>query len=335
MLHALLKSVRRGLIAFSACITMAFAPGALAQNASKAVDLPQGQMRIIVPYTPGGGSDIIGRAIAQQLTDILHRSVIVENRPGANGTLGAAYVARAQPDGLTMLLVPAGYAANPALYKSLPYDQAKDLVPVSLLASGPLVLVVHPSLPVKSVKDLIALAKAKPGEINVGNAGVGSLPHLSGELFNSLAGVKLTAIPYKGAGSALVDVLSGRVPVYFMNILQALPVIKEGRLRALGVTSLKASPIAPEISPIANELPGFDMDSWYGMLVPAGTSPDVVHMLQRAIATALNRADVKQKLYDDGEIVVASTPEQFTEFLARESAKYNKVIEAAGIKNSL
>ena len=189
MLSIFYKAMRYGLIVSAAVVMMALADNVPAQNAGKATDLPQGQMRIIVPYTPGGGSDIIGRAIAQQLTDILHRSVIVENRPGANGTLGAAYVARAQPDGLTMLLVPAGYAANPALYKSLPYDQAKDLVPMSLLASGPLVLVVHPSLPVKSVKDLIALAKAKPGEINVGNAGVGSLPHLSGELFNSLAGV--------------------------------------------------------------------------------------------------------------------------------------------------
>jgi hypothetical protein len=192
--------------------------------------LPPGQLRIIVPYSPGGGTDILARAIAQQLGDLLHRSVIVDNRVGANGTIGAALVAKSPPDGLTMLLVPAGYAANPALYQSLPYDQAKDLAPVTILASGPLVLVVHPSLPVKSVKELIALAKSQPGLLNVGNAGIGSLPHLSAELFNVSASVKLVSVPYKGAGPALVDVLGGRVQVYFMNILQCLPIIKEGKV---------------------------------------------------------------------------------------------------------
>ena len=189
------------------------------------------------PYPPGGGTDILSRVIGQKLNENLKQPVVVENRAGANGTIGAAYVAKSPPDGLTMLIVPAGYAANPALYKSLPYDQSKDLAPVSHLASGPLVLVVHPSLPVKSVKDLVTLAKSRPGEINVGSAGNGSLPHLCAELFNSAAGVKLTHIPYKGSGAAIVDVLGGQVPVYFMNILQSLPLIKAGKLRALGVTS--------------------------------------------------------------------------------------------------
>jgi len=296
---------------------------------------PQGQMKIVVPYSPGGGTDILGRALAQQLGELLHRTVIVDNRTGANGTIGAAYVAKSPPDGLTMLIVPAGYAANPAMYKSLPYDESRDFAPVSLLASGPLVLVVHPSLGVHSVKELIALAKSKPGQINVGNAGIGSLPHLSAELFNVQAGVKLVSVPYKGAGPALVDVMAGRVPVYFMNILQALPVIKQGQLIALGVTTPQASPIAPDIPPIASEVPGFDMTNWYGMLVPAGTSAATVHALQRSLATVLTQPDIKQKMYNEGMTVVASTPEQFAQFLGRETDKYNRIIESAGIKNSL
>jgi len=297
--------------------------------------LPQGQMKIVVPYSPGGGTDILGRALAQQLGELLHRTVIVDNRTGANGTIGAAYVAKSPPDGLTMLIVPAGYAANPAMYKSLPYDESRDFAPVSLLASGPLVLVVHPSLGVHSVKELIALAKSKPGQINVGNAGIGSLPHLSAELFNVQAGVKLVSVPYKGAGPALVDVMAGRVPVYFMNILQALPVIKQGQLIALGVTTPQASPIAPDIPPIASEVPGFDMTNWYGMLVPAGTRAATVHALQRSLATVLTQPDIKQKMYNEGMTVVASTPEQFAQFLGRETDKYNRIIESAGIKNSL
>ncbi len=309
--------------------------GIAAAQAQPKEAMPSGQMKIVVPYSPGGGTDILARAIAQQLGEILHRSVIVENRIGANGVIGAAYVAKAAPDGLTMLLVPAGYAANPAMYKSLPYDQSKELAPLSLLASGPLVLVVHPSLGVKTLPDLIALAKTQPGRINIGNAGVGSLPHLSAELLNVDAGVKLVSIPYKGAGPALVDLLAGRVPVYFMNILQSLPVIKEGRLIALGVTTPERSPIAPDIPPIAATVPGFDMTNWYGMLVPAGTPPDTVRTLNAALTSVLTQPDIKQKLYGEGMSVVASTPEQFADFLTRETQKFNRIIEHAGIKGSL
>jgi tripartite-type tricarboxylate transporter receptor subunit TctC len=325
---------RRELMAAGALAALGRALPAMAQ-ASPPVALPEGQLRIVVPYEPGGGTDILGRILAQQLGEVLHRTVIVENRQGANGTLGTAYVARAAADGLTLLIVPAGYAANPALYKSLPYNQAKDLAPVSQLASGPLVLVVHPSLPVQSVHELIALARARPGTLYAGNAGIGSLPHLSTELFNSLAHVKLTPVSYKGAGGAAADLLTGRVPVYFMNILQALPFVKEGRLRALGVTSLQATPIAPELPPVAQQLPGFDMDNWYGLVTPAGVKPDIVHGLQRAVAQALNGEATRHRLYDNGAVVVASTPEEFAAFLARETAKFNQVIDFAGIRNSI
>jgi tripartite-type tricarboxylate transporter receptor subunit TctC len=296
---------------------------------------PSGPLRIVSPYPPGGGTDILSRTIGQKLNERLGQPVVVDNRAGANGTLGAALVAKAPPDGHTMLVVPAGYAANPALYKSLPYDQARDLAPVSHLASGPLVLVVHPALPVRSVKDLIALAKSRPGEINVGSAGNGSLPHLCAELFNAEGKVKLTHIPYKGSGTAIVDVMSGRVPVYFMNVLQSLPLIKSGKLRALGVTSPQRTAIAPELPAIAEAgLPGFDMTNWYGMLVPAATPRDVINKLQQEVARVLNLPELKERLAGEGMTVVASTPEQFAAFLARETAKYNRIIQAAGIKGT-
>ena len=232
--------------------------------------------------------------------------------------------------------MPAGYAANPALYKSLPYDQSRDLVPVSHLASGPLVLFVHPSLPAKSIKEFIALAKSKPGEINCGSAGNGSLPHLSLELFKSMSGTKITHIPYKGSGVAIADVLGGQVPVYFMNILQSLPLIKANRLRPLGVTSPGRSPIAPNLPAIAEAgLPGFDMMNWYGLLAPSATPRETVIRIQQDVARILNLPELKQRLGEDGMTVVASTPDEFTQFLKAETAKYNRVIETAGIKGTL
>jgi len=313
----------------AAVLATAVPLGALAQTG-----YPAGTIRVVSPYPPGGGTDILSRVIGQKLNENLKQPVVVENRAGANGTIGAAYVAKSPPDGLTMLIVPAGYAANPALYKSLPYDQSKDLAPVSHLASGPLVLVVHPSLPAKSVKELIALAKKRPGEINVGSAGNGSLPHLCAELFNSAGGVKLTHIPYKGSGAAIVDVLGGQVPVYFMNILQSLPLIKAGKLRALGVTSPQRSAIAPDLPAIAQDVPGFDMTNWYGLLVAGNTPRDIINKLQQEVARVLNLPELKERLAGEGMTTVASTPEQFVEFLARETAKYNRIIKSAGIQNS-
>ncbi|HEU0289247.1 MAG TPA: tripartite tricarboxylate transporter substrate-binding protein, partial [Burkholderiales bacterium] len=236
----------------------------------------------------------------------------------------------------TMLIVPAGYAGNPSLYKKLPYDQNRELAPVSWLASGPLTLVVHPSLPAHSVKAFIAFARARPGEINFGSSGAGTLPHLSAELFNSMSGIKLVHIPYKGAGAAVTDVMAGRVPVYFMNILQSLSLIKAGKLRALGVTTPERTPIAPEIPSIAEAgLKGFDMTNWYGMLVPATTPREVTVKLNSELARALKLPELRSRLAEDGMTVVASTPEQFSDFLARETAKFSRVIATAGIQGSL
>jgi tripartite-type tricarboxylate transporter receptor subunit TctC len=293
-------------------------------------------MRIVVPFVPGGGTDILARLIAQKVNESWGQPVVVDNRPGASGTVGTAYVAKAAPDGHTLLIVPAGYAGNPSLYKKLPYDQTRELAPVSRLASGPLTLVVHPSLPAKSVKELIAFARRHPGEINFGSSGAGTLPHLSAELFNSMSGIKMVHIPYKGAGAAVTDVMAGRVPVYFMNILQSLSLIKAGKLRALGVTTPERTPIAPEIPAIAEAgLKGFDMTNWYGMLVPATTQRDVIVKLNAEVARVLKLPDLTSRLADDGMTVVASTPGEFADFLARETAKFARVIEAAGIKGTL
>jgi len=297
---------------------------------------PSGPMRIVVPFVPGGGTDILSRMIAGKLNEAWAQPVVVDNRPGAGGTVGTALVAKASGDGHTILVMPAGYAAHSSLYKSLPYNPARDLAPVSRLASGPLVLVVHPSLPVQSVKALIVLARSRPGEINFGSAGAGTLPHLSAELFSSMSGVKMVHIPYKGAGAAVTDVMAGRVPVYFMNILQSLSLIKAGKLRALGVTTPERTPIAPEIPAIAEAgLTGFDMTNWYGMLVPAATQRDVIVKLSAEVARILKLPDLRSRLADDGMTVVASTPGEFADFLARETAKFARVIETAGIKGSL
>ena len=310
--------------------------GCTASVPCAAQSFPSAPVRIVAPYPPGGGTDILSRAIAQKLAERYSHPALVDNRAGANGTIGAAYVAKAQPDGHTMLLVPAGYAANPALYRNLPYDQARELAPVSHLASGPLVLVVHPSLPARNIKELIALAKSQPGAINCGSAGNGSLPHLSLELFNTMSGIRITHIPYKGSGAAIADVLGGQVPVYFMNILQSLPLVKANRLRALGVTSPGRSPIAPNLPAIAEGgLAGFDMTNWYGLLVPSATPRETVVRVQQEVARVLNLPELKQRLGDDGMTVVASTPDEFAQFLRRETAKYNRIIETAGIKGSL
>lgn len=307
--------------------TVAAMPECMAQN------YPNGPLRIVSPYPPGGGTDILARTLGQKLNERFNQPAVVENRSGANGTVGAAFVAKSAPDGHTMLVVPAGYAANPSLYKNLPFDQARELAAVSLIASGPLVLVVHPSLPVKSVKELIALAKAQPGALNIGSAGNGSLPHLSAELFNTMAGIKIVHIPFKGSGAAVIDVLSGQVPIYFMNVLQSLPMIKSGKLRPLGVSSPQRSAIAPDLPSIAEAgLKGFDMTNWYGLLVQGATPRDTINKLQQEVTRILNLPELKERLAGEGMTVVGSTAEQFVEFLARETAKFNRIIQTAGIK---
>lgn len=310
--------------------------GALTSAAAIAQTFPNGQLRIISPYPPGGGTDVLGRVIAARYTERFGQPAIVENRVGANGTIGTAFVAKAPPDGLTLLIVPAGHAANPSLYKSLPYDQSRDLAPVSLLASGPLVLVVTPSLPVRSVKELIVLARSRPGDLNFGSPGSGALPHLSAELFNVMAGTKMTHVPYKGPAAAVSDLMSGQIALYFMNVTQSIPLVAAKKLRALGVTSRERSMSAPEIPTIAEAgLTGFDMTNWYGMFAPGATPHATLQTVNAEIRTIINLPDTRKGLSAQGMVVEASSAEHFTEFLKRETAKYVRVIEYAGIKGTL
>ncbi|MCC6534203.1 MAG: tripartite tricarboxylate transporter substrate binding protein [Burkholderiales bacterium] len=294
---------------------------------------PGKPIRIVVPWPPGGGTDIFARTIGQKVAESIGQQVIVDNRPGATGNIGAQAVAKAPPDGYTLLLATITLATSPSLYKSLGYDPLRDLEPITLIAGVPHLLVVHPSLPAKSVKDLIALAKARPGELNYASAGNGSPFHLAAELFNLLAGVKMNHVPYKGGGPAVVDVIGGQVQVTFANLLAVLPHVQAGKLRALGLTSGSRSNAAPQLPTIAEGgLKGYDFTSWFGMLAPAGTPKDIVHKLNDEIVKALKSAEVAARLTRDGADIVAGTPQEFGRYLKAETAKWAKVIAEAGIR---
>ena len=314
------------------CFVTLLLASALMPAQALAQTYPSGPMRIVVPFPPGGGTDILARSLAQKLNEAWAQPVIVDNRGGANGTIGAALVAKAAPDGHTIIIVPSGFAVNPSIYKGLPFDALKDFAPVAQLASSPLVLVVHPSFPSKSVKELIAFLKARPGEINYGSSGNGSPPHIATELFKLLTGTKMTHIPYKGAGPAAVDVIAGQIPIYFMNALQAVPHMKSGRLRPLGVTSDKRFPGLAAVPTIAEAgVPGYVMTNWYGMLVPAGTPRTSVAKLHAEVARILNLPELKERLSSEGAEVIASTPEQFAAFLRSEMATAAKIVKASGM----
>ncbi|HET7159627.1 MAG TPA: tripartite tricarboxylate transporter substrate binding protein [Burkholderiales bacterium] len=314
---------------YAAVLMMCNASIALAQT------YPSGPVRLIVPFPPGGGTDILARSIAQKLNEAWGVSLIVDNRGGANGTIGAAVAAKAAPDGHTVLIVPSGFAVNPSIYKNLPFDSLKDFAPVTQLAASPLVMVVHPSFPVKSVKELITFVKARPNEINYGSSGNGSPPHIATELFKLMTGIKMTHIAYKGAGPAAIDVIAGHIPIYFMNALQATPHIKGGRLRPLGVTSDKRHPGLPDVPTIAEAgVPGYAMTNWYGMLVPAGTPRASLMKLHAEVVRILNLPELKERLASEGAAVVAGTPEQFAAFLKSEMATAAKIVQASGMTST-
>ena len=289
---------------------------------------PSRSIRIVVPNSPGGTADTVGRLLAHGLTERLGRPVLVDNRPGAGTIIGTEIVAKAPPDGSTLLMSPTTLAINPASYKKLPYEAARDFAPISQIASIPSVLVVHPSVPAKSVKELIALARERPGEILYGSPGHGTIPHLTIELLASMAKIRLLHVPYKGAAPARVDLTAGRVAM--ATIIAYVP---DGKLRALGVTSARRSASAPDIPTIAESgLPGFEMVQWYGLLAPAGTPRDIIARLHGETVAVLRRADVKDHLARNGGEVVGSSPDQFAVFLKSETAKMAKVVKAAGIQ---
>jgi tripartite-type tricarboxylate transporter receptor subunit TctC len=295
---------------------------------------PAKPLRFIVPFPPGGGNDTIARLMAQKLSAPLGQQVIVDNRPGAGGTIGAEAAARAPGDGYTMFLAGvATHGINPNLRKKLPYDALKDFEAVSLIASAPLLVVVHPSLPVKSVKDLVAVARSRPGQINYASNGAGGSSHLGVELFNMMTGTKMVHVPYKGLAPALTDLLSGEVQVMFSSAVAMLPQVKAGRLRAIAMTGSKRSAAIPNVPTVAEAgVPGYETGSWYGVVVPAGTPRAVVDRLSREIQGIVKSADITSKLNEEAVIPVGSTPEAFDKHIRAELARWAKVIKAAKIE---
>ena len=297
-----------------------------------AADYPTKPIRLVVPFPPGGTTDILARAVAQKLSEAWNEQVVVDNRPGAGGNIGADLVAKAAPDGYTLVMGTVGtHAINPNLYAKMPYDHVKDFAPVILVAGVPNVLVVNPSLPVHSVKELIDYAKANPGKLNFASSGNGTSIHLSGELFKTMAGVQMTHVPYKGSAPALSDLMGGQVQLMFDNLPSSLGLIKAGKLRALAVTSASRAAALPDVPTIAESgLPGFEASSWFGILAPAGTPHEVVAKLNGAVAAWLATPEAKEKLLAQGAIAAGGTPEAFAKHIDSETAKWAKVVKASG-----
>lgn len=307
--------------------------GMTAAGLACAQPYPFKPVRLVIPFPAGGPVDTLARIIAPKVTDGLGQQIIVDSRPGANGNIGGELVARAPADGYTLLLVVSSFATNPHLYAKQPFDPFSDFAPVTLLTSAPMLLVAHPALPVKSIKDLIALAKARPGELNCSVAGGGSGGHLALELFKSMAGANIVAIPHKGGAAAIIDAMGGQVHLTINNGLALLPHIKAGKLRALGASSLQRLVVAPDIPTIAEAgLSGYEASLWYGIVVPVKTSPALVARLNTEFVKAIQQPDVQERMRNEGVQVIGSTPEQFAEHLRTESAKWGKVVRDAKIR---
>ncbi|HEX2828123.1 MAG TPA: tripartite tricarboxylate transporter substrate binding protein [Burkholderiales bacterium] len=294
---------------------------------------PLKPIRLVAPFPPGGGTDFLARLFGQKMSETLSQQVVVDNRGGAGGTIGTDIVAKAPPDGYTIILVSASHAINPGLYPKLPYDSIHDFAPITQIATSPGILVVNPSLPVKTVKELIALARAKPGQINYASAGSGTPPHLAGELFKLMAKIDMVHVPYKGNAPAFTDVIGGQVSLIFPTMPSAMPFIKSGKLRPIAVTSAKRSPAAPDIPTIAESgLPGYEATSWYGILAPGRTPREIVAKLHEVLVSIIGAPDMKDKLAAQGLDPVGNTPQQFAAMIKAEIAKWLKVVKASGAK---
>lgn len=294
---------------------------------------PARPVKLVVPYPPGGPTDIVARVVAERLSAQTGQSFIVDNRPGAGGNLGAEAVARAPADGYTLLVATTAHAINMSLFKNLSYDVQRDFTAVSLLTQGPLVLVVNPKFPAKSVADLIAMAKAKPKEVSFASSGNGQSTHLAAELFASMAGAPMTHVPYKGSAPALNDLISGQVPVMFDTMLSSMPHVKAGQLRALAVTGAQRSPIAPELPTIAESgLPGYQVYAWNGLLAPAATPPAVVSRISQELKTALAQPAVQQKFSAQGFAATWTSPADATALVHSEVEKWGRTVQESGAK---
>ena len=313
---------------------MALAAVATAATAASAQDasFPVRPIRVIVPFAPGGGLDISTRLIGQKLTEKWGQNIVVDSRPGAATIVGTEIAAKAAPDGHTLLMITTTFAINPGLYAKLPYDPVKDFAPVTQLNSQPNVIVVAPAFSGKSVKDLIALAKARPGELTFASPGAGSAPHLSAEMFQRAAGVSMIHVPYKGIPAAVTDVIGGRVTMLFTTTISAAPHVNSGKLRALAITSAKRQPSMPDVPTVGETLPGYRAEAFQGMVAPAGVPPAIVNKIAAEVARIVRLPDVAQRFQLDGAEPVGSTPQEFAAFLKSEMQQWGKVIRDAGIK---
>lgn len=293
---------------------------------------PAKPIRIIVPYSPGGSTDVVFRILAPRLTEILGQTVVVENRPGGSSTIGLDIAAKSPPDGYTLGIPNITFGANPSLMKKMPFDTEKDLVPVSLVSIVTLVLSVHPSVPAKSVKALIALAKSKPGSLNYGSAGNASANHLATERFSYMAGIKMVHIPYKGGGPAVISIVGGETAILFATVPSSIQHFQSGKLVALAVSSLKRNVALPEVPSIAEAaIPGFEAIEWNGVVVPTGTPRAVIDRLHQALAKALSIPEVRERIIGLGADPVGNSPEEFSAFIKKEIATWSKVVKEVGI----
>jgi tripartite-type tricarboxylate transporter receptor subunit TctC len=312
-----------------ACLGLVLAQGFVrAQEA-----YPARPIRFILPFPPGGGTDILGRIISERLSASLGQPVVIENRGGAGGNVGAEAAAKSAPDGYTIVLVAPSLAISPSLYSKLNYDPVKDFAPVSLVATVPNVMITHPSVPARTLAEFIALAKTKPGRMNFGSGGNGTSNHLAGELFNIVAGVKLVHVPYKGVNLAMNDVLSGEVQLVVIGVPAASPHIKAGKLRALALIAPRRSPAIPEVPTVAEAgLPGFEVTTWYGVLAPAGTPRPIVTRLNAELVRIMHAPELKERLAALATDPATGTPEEFADYIKREIEKWGEVVRQAGLK---
>ena len=313
-------------------LTSAAALASASVFAQSVANYPSRPIRVIVPFAPGGGLDISTRLIGQKLTEMWRQNIVVDARPGAATIVGTEIAAKAVPDGYTLLMITTTFAINPGLYAKLPYDPVRDFTPVTQLNSQPNVIVVTPSFAARSVKDLIALAKSKPGELTFATPGAGSAPHLSAEMFQRAAGVSMIHVPYKGIPPAVTDVLGGRVTMLFTTTISAAPHIKAGKLRAVAITSAKRQASMPDVPTIGETIPGYRAEAFQGMVAPAGVPAAIVGKLAAEVARIVKLPDVSQRFQLDGAEAVGSTPKEFAAFLKAEMQKWSKVIKEAGIK---
>jgi len=303
-----------------------------ATGLATAQDYPTRPVRMIIPFPPGGSNDVVGRLIAIKLGDRLGKQVVVDNRSGAGGVIGTEVVAKSPPDGYTLLIISMAHAVNPWLYK-LPYDPIKAFVPIGVMGSGPNVVVVHPDLPVHSIKELVTLAKQKPGDLQYASAGVGSFQHLGAELFKLEAGVDMLHVPFKGGGPAMIDVVGGHTKVMFSSLVQTTPHIKTGKLRALGVGGKERSKVLPDVPSVAEAgVPTYEAVNWWGIVAPAGTPQPIIDKLHAALSAAQDTPEVEKQFASEGATVVKKSPTEFGTFMVSEMNKWEQVVKKGGIK---